>query len=69
MKGGTPESIMKTLEKAFKYVYDTPELQEFNKKKRVDPDSWRGRKEYKESLESQWDTAAPIIKELGWMQE
>jgi len=69
MKGGTPESIMKTLEKAFKYVYDTPELQEFNKAKRVDPDSWRGRNEYKKLLETQWDMATPILEELGWIEK
>jgi len=66
MKKETPEPAMQTLEQAFKYVYDTPEFQEFNKKRRVDPDSWRDRKGYKELLESQWETAAPVVKELGW---
>jgi tripartite-type tricarboxylate transporter receptor subunit TctC len=69
MKKGTPESIMQRLEKAFKYVYDVPEFKAFNKKRRVDPDSWRDRKAYKGLLESQWKTATPVVKELGWTKK
>lgn len=66
MKKGTPAPILQTLEKAFEHVYKTAELQEFNKKKRVDPDSWRNREQYKKLLEQQWQTATPIVKQLGW---
>lgn len=66
MKKGTPAPILQTLEKAFEQVYKTPELQEFNKKQRVDPNSWRDREQYKKLLEQQWETATPIVKQLGW---
>jgi tripartite-type tricarboxylate transporter receptor subunit TctC len=66
MKKGTDEIIMQKLEKAFKYVYNHPEFQALNTKNKVDKDSWYGRGAYTKLMEDTWDTAAPVIKELGW---
>ncbi len=69
MKNGTDERIMEKLENAFEHVYNLPEFQAFNKKRRVDKDSWRGREAYRKMLEAQWQTAEPIIKTLGWIKK
>lgn len=66
MKKGTNQIIMQKLEKAFRNVYDHPEMRALNEKNKVDTDSWYGREAFTKLMEETWNTAAPVIKELGW---
>lgn len=66
VKKDTPKEIAEYLQAVFKEAYNTPEHQEFIKRKSLDiVDSYRGPEDAKKELKDSVETYAKIFKELG----
>jgi tripartite-type tricarboxylate transporter receptor subunit TctC len=66
LKAGTPDSVVKKLDKIFQDIYNDPEFQQFNAGMNIEEDCYMDHKEFTKFAEEQTTLIQQIAKTLQW---